>query len=114
MNFLFLFGGTQVFGLVKLLCLTRDDIHSCMVALSWLWLRQNMTVVLTRLWNFNDMHKISFWLGNGYLFGMVLEELAWASDVSCTKPALIPNSTFEALSTTLAKLVCDAIRSINW
>lgn len=30
------------------------------------------------------------------------------------KLALMPNSTFVALSTTLEKLVCDAVRSISW
>lgn len=48
------------------------------------------------------------------LFYVILVELARASGASCTKPTLMVNSTFVALSTTSEKLLCEAVKSISW
>lgn len=47
-------------------------------------------------------------------FDVVLVELTKVSGVSYTKPALMANSTFVALSTTSARLLYDVVKSINW
>lgn len=58
--------------------------------------------------------KFSSGLVTVVFFGMLLVELGKVRDTCCTKPALMPNFTFAALSTTSAKLLYEADRSINW
>lgn len=58
--------------------------------------------------------KLAFDLVTTAFFGVVLVELARVRGVSYTKPALMANSTFVALSITSVKFLCKAIRSIYW